>query len=90
MVSSCIWEYPEPIASHGNGGEVSIFARSAPELDSPDIQLLQLQFPVANPELSRLSRDTSRILGNLSALLRPHSVGRLRLTGAQTRRSDLD
>ncbi len=43
MVSSCIWEYPQPIAPHGNGGEATIFARSGSELDSPDIQLLQIQ-----------------------------------------------
>jgi choline dehydrogenase len=46
MVSSCIWEYPQPIPYHGNGGEATIFAKSTPELDNPNIQLLQIQFPV--------------------------------------------
>ena len=83
MVSSCIWEYPEPIASHGNGGEVSVFARSAPELDSPDIQLLQIQFPVPTPELAARYSIPAGSWGIFPALLRPRSVGRLRLTGAQ-------
>jgi choline dehydrogenase len=83
MVSSCIWEYPEPIAPHGNGGEASIFAKSAPELDSPDIQLLQIQFPVPTPELAARHSIPAGSWGIFPALLRPHSVGRLRLTGAK-------
>jgi choline dehydrogenase len=83
MVSSCIWEYPEPIPPHGNGGEATIFAKSTPELDSPDIQLLQVQFPVATPELARRYPVPAGSWGIFAALLRPHSVGRLRLTGAK-------
>lgn len=82
MVSSCIWEYPEPIAPHDNGGEATIFARSTPELDSPDIQLLQIQFPVPTPELAARHSIPAGSWGIFPALLRPHSVGRLRLTGA--------
>ena len=83
MVSSCIWEYPEPIAPHGNGGEASIFAKSTPELESPDIQLLQIQFPVPTPELAARHTIPAGSWGIFPALLRPHSVGRLRLTGAR-------
>jgi choline dehydrogenase len=83
MVSSCIWEYPEPIAPHDNGGEATIFARSTPELDSPDIQLLQVQFPVATLELAARNAIPAGSWGIFPALLRPYSVGRLRLTGAR-------
>lgn len=83
MVTSCIWEYPEPVASHDNGGEASIFAQSEPGLDSPDIQLLQIQFPVATPELAGRHSIPAGSWGIFPALLRPHSVGRLRLTGAK-------
>jgi len=83
MVSSCVWEYPEPLPPHGNGGEATIFAKSAPKLDSPDIQLLQIQFPVVTPELSGRYAVPAGSWGIFSALLRPHSVGRLRLTGAK-------
>jgi choline dehydrogenase len=83
MVTSCIWEYPEPIPPHGNGGEATIFAKSAPELDSPDIQLLQIQFPVPTPELAAQYSIPDGSWGIFPALLRPHSVGRLRLTGAK-------
>lgn len=83
MVTSCIWEYPEPIAPHGNGGEATIFAKSAPALDSPDIQLLQIQFPVPTPELAGRYAIPAGSWGIFPALLRPHSVGRLRLTGAK-------
>jgi choline dehydrogenase len=83
MVSSCIWEYPRPIPPHGNGGEATIFAKSKPELDSPDIQLLQIQFPVPTSELAARYSIPSGSWGIFAALLRPHSVGRLRLTGAK-------
>jgi choline dehydrogenase len=83
MVTSCIWEYPEPIPPHGNGGEATIFARSAAELDSPDIQLLQIQFPVPTPELAGRYSIPTGSWGIFPALLRPHSVGRLRLTGTK-------
>jgi choline dehydrogenase len=83
MVTSCIWEYPEPILPHGNGGEATIFAKSTPELDSPDIQLLQIQFPVLTPELAARHSIPAGSWGIFPALLRPHSVGRLRLTGAK-------
>jgi choline dehydrogenase len=83
MVTSCIWEYPEPVAPHDNGGEATIFAKSAPELDCPDIQLLQIQFPVPTPELAARHSIPAGSWGIFPALLRPHSVGRLRLTGAK-------
>jgi choline dehydrogenase len=83
MVSSCVWEYPEPIPPHDNGGEATIFTRSAPHLDSPDIQLLQVQFPVVTPELAAKRSIPAGSWGIFPALLRPHSVGRLRLTGAK-------
>jgi choline dehydrogenase len=82
-VSSCIWEYPEPVPPHGNGGEATIFAKSAPDLVSPDIQLLQIQFPVVTPELAKRYSAPAGSWGIFPALLRPHSVGRLRLTGAK-------
>src|SRR3984957_13198252 len=83
MVSSCIWEYPEPISPHGHGGEATIFAKSTAELDSPDIQLLQIQIPVATPELAARHSIPDGSWGIFPAVLRPHSVGRLRLTGAK-------
>jgi choline dehydrogenase len=84
MVSSCIWEYLEPIPPHGNGGEATIFAKSTPDLDSPDIQLLQIQFPVPTRELAARYSVPAGSWGIFPALLRPRSVGRLRLTGARS------
>ncbi|MDB5576338.1 MAG: glucose-methanol-choline oxidoreductase [Bradyrhizobium sp.] len=82
MVSSCIWEYPEALAPHDNGGEATIFATSDAAMDSPDIQLLQIQFPVPTPELAGRYSIPGGSWGIFPALLRPHSVGRLRLTGS--------
>jgi choline dehydrogenase len=82
MVSSCVWEYPQPVSPHGNGGEATLFAKSAPQLDSPDIQLLQIQFPVVTPELAARHCVPAAGWGIFPALLRPRSAGRLRLSGA--------
>ncbi len=83
MVSSCVWEYPQPLPPHGNGGEATLFAQSSPELESPDIQLLQIQFPVVTPELAAHFGVPAAGWGIFPALLRPHSVGRLRLSGSK-------
>jgi choline dehydrogenase len=81
MVSSCLWEYQQPLAAHGNGGEATIFATSDRAMAAPDIQLLQLQFPVATPELAGRYTVPPNSWGMFAALLRPRSIGRLRLTG---------
>jgi choline dehydrogenase len=83
MVSSCIWEYPEALPPRGNGGEATIFARSAPGLENPDIQLLQVQFPVVTDELATRQPVPAGSWGIFPALLRPASVGSLRLTGSK-------
>jgi choline dehydrogenase len=82
MVLNCVWEYPEPIPSRGNGGEATIFANSVSGLDRPDIQLLHAQFPIITPELAMRQAVAAESWGIFPALLRPHSAGRLRLTGA--------
>jgi choline dehydrogenase len=83
MVSSCVWEYPQALPPHGNGGEVCLFAQSAPGPTPPDIELMQIQFPVVTPELAGRYAVPGGSWGIFPALLRPQSVGRLRLTGAK-------
>jgi choline dehydrogenase len=83
IASSCIWEYREPTYSCDNGGEVTIFAKSAAEIQSPDIQLIQAQTPFVTSEVAGREAIPEGCWGILPVLLRPHSVGRLRLTGAK-------
>ena len=45
--------------------------------------MLQIEFPVASPELAGRHSIPAGSWGIFPALLRPHSVGRLRLTGAK-------
>jgi choline dehydrogenase len=49
MVSS-VWEYQEPLAPRNNGGEVTLFWKSDNGLVTPDIQLLQAEFPLLTSE----------------------------------------
>lgn len=82
-VSNCIWEYPELLPPRNNGGEATIFTRSTPNVMSPDLQLLQIEFPIATPELAKRYSIPDGSWGIFPALLRPQSVGRLRLTGSK-------
>jgi choline dehydrogenase len=82
-VLSCVWEYPESMPFRDNGFDANIFARSASELDSPDLQLMQVQFPIVTPELAGRCAIPAGSWAICAGLLRPHSAGRLRLLGAQ-------
>jgi choline dehydrogenase len=82
-VLGCVWEYPEPISPRDNGFQANVFARSASELDSPDLQLMQAEFPIVTPELAARCAIPAGSWAIVAALLRPHSTGCLRLSGAQ-------
>lgn len=80
MVACCMWESPEPIPPRNNAGEATAFWKSDPSLDTPDLQMLQIEFPFASPELTRFSIPANG-WGILPAIVRPESRGRLRLKG---------
>jgi choline dehydrogenase len=42
----CIWEYAEPIAPRNSGSEATLYWKSHPELDAPDLLFCQVEFPV--------------------------------------------
>jgi choline dehydrogenase len=46
----CIWEYPEPLAPHNTGSEATLFWKSDPDLDSPDLQVCQAEIPIPSAE----------------------------------------
>jgi choline dehydrogenase len=47
----CIWEYPKPLTPHNNAAEATLFWKSDPSLDSPDIQICQGEVPFASAEI---------------------------------------
>jgi choline dehydrogenase len=79
LLNACLWEYPE--AQEGiPDTQVSLFWKSNPLLDTPDLQLVQREGASVAPELACFDapRDGWRIF---PALVKPQSRGFLRLTG---------
>jgi choline dehydrogenase len=79
LLNACLWEYPEPQQGVPDT-QVSLFWKSNPMLDTPDLQLVQREGTAVAPELAgfHAPRDGWRIF---PALVRPQSRGFLRLTG---------
>ena len=42
----CTWEYAEPIAPRNSGSEATLYWKSRPDLDVPDLLFCQVEFPV--------------------------------------------
>jgi choline dehydrogenase len=79
LLNACLWEYPEPQQGVPDT-QVSLFWKSNPMLDTPDLQLVQREGTAVAPELASFHApaDGWRIF---PALVRPQSRGFLRLTG---------
>ncbi|MET0313111.1 MAG: GMC family oxidoreductase N-terminal domain-containing protein [Hansschlegelia sp.] len=77
----CIWEYREPIAPRNGGSEGTLYWKSRPELETPDLLFCQLEFPVAS-ERTAARGAPAHGWTMFAGLARPGSRGRLRLKGA--------
>jgi choline dehydrogenase len=77
----CAWEFREALPLRNNGVEATIFSKSDAALDSPDLQILQGEFPKSSPE-NRARFGLPPIgWGFFGTIVRPKSSGRPRLTG---------
>ncbi|MHC2000122.1 GMC family oxidoreductase [Methylobacterium sp. CM6241] len=77
----CIWNYEEPIAPRNSGSEATLYWKSRPELDAPDVLFCQVEFPVPSERTS--ARGVPAHGWTMFAgLAHPASRGRLRLTSA--------
>jgi choline dehydrogenase len=84
VLVSSIWEYVDPLAPRNNGGEATAFWKSDSSLNTPDIHVLQAEFPLFTPE----NADYEPPPGAWSicaCLVRPRSRGEIRLTGSNPR-----
>jgi choline dehydrogenase len=79
MVSS-VWEYAEPLAPQNNGGEATIFWKSDSTLSTPDIQVLQGEFPLFTAENAHYSPPEAA-WSLCASLVRPESRGHIQLSG---------
>ncbi len=78
---SCVWEHKQPLAPRNNAGEATFFCKSAPSLDTPDLQTCQVEVPHCSAEsAARFSRPAAGWT-LLPGVVQPKSRGRIRLTG---------
>jgi choline dehydrogenase len=84
LVAGCVWEYRTPEPPRNNSAEFTLFCQSDPHLPAPDLQPV-LEECAFGSELTRteyaLPADPAAAWTLAPGLVRPHSRGRLRLTG---------
>jgi choline dehydrogenase len=77
----CIWEYREPIAPRNSGSEATLYWKSRPEIETPDLLFCQVEFPVPSDRTAARGAPAHGWT-MFAGLARPGSRGRVRLTGA--------
>ena len=77
----CIWEYVEPLAPRNGGSEATLYWRSRPDLDAPDLLFCQLEFPTPSDRMAERGVPAHGWT-MFAGLAHPASRGRLRLRSA--------
>ncbi len=79
----CIFESNEPLAVGNGGSEATLYWKTDPGLDAPDVFHCQLEFPVPTPETAHrgVPQHGWMVFAGLS---HPKSRGSLHLTGPDT------
>jgi choline dehydrogenase len=77
----CIWEYQKPLAPRNNGGEATLFWKSDPSVDTPDIQTCLGEVPFTSAEMLTRFNPPAGSWTIPGGIVRPKSRGRIRLTG---------
>ena len=76
----CVWEYETPLPLRNNGAEATLFWKSDPLLDTPDVQSILAEGPVFTPETAHFLPPAASC-SIFAAVVRPRSRGHLRITG---------
>jgi choline dehydrogenase len=86
LVAGCVWEYRQPEPPRNNSAEFTFFCKSDAALPAPDLQPM-LEECAFGSELARLRyalpNDPALAWTLAPGLVRPHSRGDVRLTGAR-------
>jgi choline dehydrogenase len=78
---ACVWEYQQPLAPRNNGAEATIFWKSDPSLDTPDLQTILGEFPLSSAETAARFNVPERGWTLGGGVVRPKSRGHICLTG---------
>jgi choline dehydrogenase len=81
----CIWEYAQPLALRNGGSEATLFCKSDPALDTPDLQACVVEVPHASPETAARFNPPAASWTLYGGVVGPKSRGRIRLTGPHPR-----
>lgn len=76
----CTWESQEPIARDNNVSATTLYWKSDPSLEAPDLMHCQAALPVPNPDTAYLG-STENGWTTFAGVARPHSRGFVSLTG---------
>jgi len=77
----CVWEYQRALPPRNNAGEATCFWRSASSLETPDLQICQVEVPLCSHETAARFRPPTHSWTLYGGVVRPQSRGRIRLTG---------
>lgn len=77
----CTWALSEPLAPRNSGSEATMYWKSRPDLDAPDLLFCQVEFPVPS-ERTALRGVPQHGWTMFAGLAQPESRGRLRLQGS--------
>jgi choline dehydrogenase len=78
----CVWEYRQLIPPRNNMSEATLFWKSDPDLDTPDLQICQVEAPLCSTETEAQFNPPEGSWTLFAGLVRPKSRGCIRLTGA--------
>jgi choline dehydrogenase len=84
LVAGCVWEYRRPEPPRNNSAEFTFFGKSAPALPTPDLQPVLEECAFGSERTAqqfRLPADPAAAWTLAPGLVRPHSRGRVLLTG---------
>jgi choline dehydrogenase len=77
----CLWEYREPVAPRNSGSEATLYWKTDPALEAPDLLFCQVEFPVPTPETAGHGVPAHGWT-MFAGLALPKSRGRVRLGSA--------
>lgn len=77
----CTWAYHAPIAPQGSGCEATVYWKSRPELEAPDLLFCQVEFPVPS-ERTAARGVPAHGWTMFAGLAQPRSRGEVRLRSA--------
>ncbi|MFA1705831.1 GMC family oxidoreductase [Mycobacterium intracellulare] len=77
----CIWAWREPLEPRNNGAEVTVFWKSDPSLQAPDLQICVGEFPLCSKDNAEAYDVPDQGWTMCAGVLRPESRGRIWLTG---------